>query len=234
MTILAIDTSTQWCSVALFFSKDEFVIRHEKIGNSASQLLLPWIDEIIQQEQIDWDSIDAMAVSQGPGAFTGLRLGIGVAQGLAFAKKKPLIPIPSLDGMIAFEYLTDPKFFEENKAVHAVIDARMSEVYTAKYELQGQRIQRITEIHLLASEKLILEANSQYFIHDSSHIFGNLHVPITSILREASPHALGIALCASQMNLQQPFLPRDCQPLYIRDQVALTTQERVALAAKGV
>jgi tRNA threonylcarbamoyladenosine biosynthesis protein TsaB len=101
MPILAIDTSTQWCSVAIYFPDKTYLFRHEKVGNTASQVLLHWVYDLMLEAKLTWNDIRALAVSQGPGAFTGIRLGLGVAQGLAYAQQKPLIPIPSLDGMIA-------------------------------------------------------------------------------------------------------------------------------------
>mgnify|MGYP000203088813 FL=1 len=84
MGILAIETSSHWCSVAFLFA-DRQLVRHELVSNQASQMILPWIHELIQAGGLSWDAIERIAVSNGPGAFTGIRLGVGIAQGIAYA-----------------------------------------------------------------------------------------------------------------------------------------------------
>ena len=81
MGILAIETSSHWCSVAFLFA-DRQLVRHELISNQASQMLLPWIHELMQANSLSWDAIERIAVSIGPGAFTGIRLGVGIAHGM--------------------------------------------------------------------------------------------------------------------------------------------------------
>jgi tRNA threonylcarbamoyladenosine biosynthesis protein TsaB len=229
MTILAIDTSTQWCSVAIFFSVDRFVLRHEKVGPSASQVLLPWIANMMQESQLVWQDISSLAVSQGPGAFTGIRLGIGVAQGLAYSQNKPLIPIPSIDGMIAQQFLNHPELFKNHTELYGVLDARMDELYVGKYtHSEDGRLHRLGEIQLTPLNTFYLKAAAGYFIHESPTLLSQESIEKPMFLKEASPHALGIAYMASQIEYTQNFLPKECQPLYVRDQVALTIEQRAA------
>jgi len=94
--ILAIDTSSAWCSVALSLSDTAPLVRHQKVSAGASQLLLPWIEELLRQASSELASLDAIAVGIGPGAFTGVRLGVAVVQGLATAAKLPILPVAVL------------------------------------------------------------------------------------------------------------------------------------------
>jgi len=98
MRILAIDTSTSWCSVALSFD-GQIKHRHELIGAGASQHLLPWINELLHSVSAQYQDLDTIAVGIGPGAFSGVRLSVAIAQGLAVGAKRPVIPVASLDAM---------------------------------------------------------------------------------------------------------------------------------------
>ena len=132
--ILAIDTSSAWCSVALSFGEVEPAFRHQPVAAGASQLLLPWIEEILEASKLALTDLDAIAIVIGPGAFTGVRLGVAAAQGLALAANLPVIPVVSLDA-IAMQLLSGPDFQKVQPSQFVVaVDARMDEIYWAKYQ----------------------------------------------------------------------------------------------------
>ena len=81
MRILAIETSSSWCSVALGLTQQKILQRHDDVGSTASQYLLPWVQTLLQEAQLELVDLDAIAVDIGPGAFTGVRLGVACAQG---------------------------------------------------------------------------------------------------------------------------------------------------------
>jgi tRNA threonylcarbamoyladenosine biosynthesis protein TsaB len=228
MTILAIDTSTQWCSVALCFLDGTEYVRHEKVGNKASQVLLGWVQDLMHQSTCQWSDISSVAVSQGPGGFTGIRLGMGVAQGLAFAQNKPLIPIASLDGMIAYQRMIHPELFSSHRLYHVMLDARMAQVYRASYQLASTGIlQRQGEITLLNAQEIRINSEDEFFCYEIDAYLESLGIhEQVHHLHTATPHALGIAFLATLENDDKHYLPKDCQPLYIRDQVALTISQR--------
>jgi len=227
MPILAIDTSSQWCSVAIYFADGTHLSRHEKVGNKASQVLLTWIDELMHESQITWQDLQALAVSQGPGAFTGIRLGLGVAQGLAYAQQKPLIPIPSLDGMLAYELFIKGNQTLPIQSIHAMIDARMQQVYFASYQMgQDKTIHRDSSLQLIHLNDLHFNPQDIYFAYDLEAYIQEGVIEAPKIYQVSTPHALGIAYLASFKLGLEKFLPRDCQPLYIRDQVAFSIAQR--------
>ena len=127
MKILALDSSGLVASVALAEDDNliaEYTIQYKK---THSQTLLPMLEEIRNMVELDLSTVDAIAVAAGPGSFTGLRIGSATAKGLAFAMDKPIIPVPTLEGLAYQMYGTDA-------VVCPIMDARRSQVYTGIYE----------------------------------------------------------------------------------------------------
>jgi tRNA threonylcarbamoyladenosine biosynthesis protein TsaB len=127
---LAIDASTEACSVALKFS-GKVISRYEICPQSHSLLLLPMIDEVLKEANCQLTDLDGLIFGRGPGSFTGVRIGVSVAQGLAFSANLPLVGVSTLQAMAQLAYL---KFGQTQ--VIAAIDARMSEVYNGYFELE--------------------------------------------------------------------------------------------------
>ena len=127
MKILALDSSGLTASVALTEDDNliaEYTIQYKK---THSQTLLPMLEEIRNMVELDLSTVDAIAVAAGPGSFTGLRIGSATAKGLAFAMEKPIIPVPTLEGLAYQMYGSDD-------VVCPIMDARRSQVYTGIYE----------------------------------------------------------------------------------------------------
>ena len=127
MKILALDSSGLVASVALVEDDNliaEYTIQYKK---THSQTLLPMLGEIRDMVELDMSTVDAIAVTAGPGSFTGLRIGSATAKGLAFAMEKPIIPVPTLEGLAYQMYGTDA-------VVCPIMDARRSQVYAGIYE----------------------------------------------------------------------------------------------------
>mgnify|MGYP003338139233 CR=1 FL=1 len=231
--ILAIDTSSAWCSVALSLGEVEPAFRHQPVAAGASQLLLPWIEEILQASKLSMTDLDAIAIGIGPGAFTGVRLGVAAAQGLAIAANLPVIPVVSLDA-IAMQLITTPRFQEVQPSHFVVaIDARMDEVYWARYQYkqQGDKPVRVGDIHLSNPEHLDLEG-IQYLAGSAIRAYGNRlfahhHLSVEWLDADIGVSALGILSCAvSSLSKGEHISVQELQPLYVRNKVALTTQER--------
>lgn len=142
--ILQIETATTSCSVAL--AKDGVVLGFKQVNerNLHAEVITRFIEEIIAAAGFNYPDLDAVAVSCGPGSYTGLRIGISTAKGLCFALDKPLIAIETLaamaDGVIAMEQYAA----REDLILCPMIDARRMEVYTAAFTVRGQRIKPTT------------------------------------------------------------------------------------------
>jgi tRNA threonylcarbamoyladenosine biosynthesis protein TsaB len=128
--ILALDTSTENCSVALLTDNNLYT-RSAIAPRDHTKLVLPMVDEVLKEAGLKLADIDALAFGRGPGSFTGVRIGIGIAQGLAFGADLPMIGISTLAAMAQASY-------RQHGAEQAAcaIDARMSEVYWGRYVRQ--------------------------------------------------------------------------------------------------
>ena len=137
MKILALDTTGNVSSVALI--DDEKLIGEYTINYKMthSQTIMPMIDEIVKMTELDLKDIDYIACSQGPGSFTGLRIGAATAKGLALGLNKKIVPVPTLD---ALAY----NIFETDKIICPIMDARRSQVYTALYMWNDGVLENIT------------------------------------------------------------------------------------------
>src|SRR5271163_1717151 len=129
MRVLALDAATEACSVALLISRDatlaaaEVIGRYEELGKSNSQKILGMAEALLAEAQVPWSALDGIAASVGPGAFTGVRISVAVAQGLAFGAGLPVVPVSTLEAL-ALQLM-------QEGASHALacLDARMGEVY---------------------------------------------------------------------------------------------------------
>ena len=138
--VLALDSSGLVASVAIvegngFESRllAEYTVNYKK---THSQTLLPMLDEIVQMTELELDAIDAIAVAAGPGSFTGLRIGSATAKGLGLVLEKPLVAVPTLDGLAYNLYGTE-------KVICPLMDARRDQVYTGIYEFSQGVLHRI-------------------------------------------------------------------------------------------
>lgn len=152
MKILAIESSGLVASVAVI---EEGVLLAEYTMNykkTHSQTLLPILEEITQAIELDLNSIDAIAVSKGPGSFTGLRIGSATAKGLGLALSKPIIPVPTLDALAYNLWGTD-------KIVCPLMDARRGQVYTGLYTFEHETISVILPQCAIDISEVIEEVN---------------------------------------------------------------------------
>jgi len=150
-TIIAIETATSCCSVALTYNGQ--ISERSQVGNNAhSQVVLGMVQELLAAAAISVRDLTVIAVGQGPGSFTGLRIGVGVAQGLAYGVDCPMIGVSSLDAL-ALQAPIDGQ-------VLAGIDARMGEVYWAEYCKENGGVKRLNELQVSPPEVISVSANS--------------------------------------------------------------------------
>ncbi len=152
MKILAIDSSGIVASAAVAQDDNllgEYTINHKK---THSQTLLPMIDEVVRMLELDLHTIDAIAVAAGPGSFTGLRIGCATAKGMGLALEKPLIQIPTVDGLAY-------NLAGSGVSVCPLMDARRSQVYTGLYTFQGYQMQTVIAQCAVSIEEMIEKIN---------------------------------------------------------------------------
>ena len=153
MKVLGIDSSGMVASIAVVEDMQmlgEYTINYKK---THSQTLLPMLDEVAKMIELDLADIDVIAVAAGPGSFTGLRIGSATAKGLGLALKKPLVSVPTLEG-IAFN------FCGSDKVICPMMDARRSQVYTGIYEFDGNTLKKVEDQMAVPVEEILEKLNT--------------------------------------------------------------------------
>lgn len=161
--ILNIETSGEICSVALSEDNKCLLMKESREKNSHSAKLAVLTDELLKELNINPEKLDAIAVSKGPGSYTGLRIGVSFAKGLSYALNKPLIAIDTL--LVNAQNLKLNHDFKENAFICPMIDARRMEVYTALYDNNLNEIKQ--------TQALILENHSFSDIHQNICFIGS-------------------------------------------------------------
>lgn len=169
MRILALDSSGLVATVAILEDEQmiaEYTVNYKK---THSQTLLPMLDEIVKMTEFDLTTIDAIAVAGGPGSFTGLRIGAATAKGLGLALNKPLIHVPTVDGMAYNLYGT-------TGLICPIMDARRNQVYTGLYRFENGEFQIVEKQMAIAVQELVEKLN-QYgekvtFLGDGVPVYG--------------------------------------------------------------
>ncbi len=142
MIILNIETSTSVCSVAITQDGKPILSRVNADGQNHAKLLPLFIEEILNEGKTKGLKIDAVALSQGPGSYTGLRIGTATAKGICYGLNVPLLPIDTLQVMCAAAK-DSGKQFTANSVLVPMIDARRMEVYCAQYDSEGNRLTEV-------------------------------------------------------------------------------------------
>ena len=222
MNLLALDTSTEFLSLALQVG-DKTFSHYQHAGQAASQLVLPQIQALLDSANIKLSDLDGIAFGAGPGAFTGVRVACGVAQGLGFGANLPVVGVNTL--------LALAQTSGEDKVI-ACLDARMGEIYHAAFERKnGEWIEQSPTIVCKPEAVPILEGVwngvgsgwaayggvlSAVYAQNLAQVLPNATPTAQAILQLAAPiFAAGLAKPASE-----------AAPIYIRNRVALTTLER--------
>lgn len=230
MLILGIDSSGHTASVALYADGVVLSEYSNNIGLTHSQTLLPMVAEIFSRTGHTVDELDAIAVSAGPGSFTGLRIGAATAKGLALGYDIPLLEVSTLEGLAMNVRDMDAVY------VHPIMDARRSQVYTATF-LDGQLI---GEEEAIGIEELVTKINQMpgkhFFLGDAVPVYrscleAQLSVPYRfagpgNLLQRASSVAM---LGAEQLTLGKSVSGKDFHLSYIRKPQAEREREAAGL-----
>ncbi|MEE9430989.1 MAG: tRNA (adenosine(37)-N6)-threonylcarbamoyltransferase complex dimerization subunit type 1 TsaB [Melioribacteraceae bacterium] len=180
--ILSIETSGELCSVALYFSEKKYDERNILMKHIHSEKLVPMIEELLNSNSVKTNELDWIAVSNGPGSFTGLRIGMTTAKGLAFASSLPILPVPTFDALA----LQVSSYIDSSKIFCICNNANIEEFYFAKYRIEDSKPIAIIEQSLEKKNEL------EKLTSGIENIFGNLK-QTESIKDISSPTAFHIA-----------------------------------------
>jgi tRNA threonylcarbamoyladenosine biosynthesis protein TsaB len=249
MKLLAFETATEVCSVALYLD-GEVIERHEIAPRLHAEYALPWAEELLTQAGIKRSQLDVIAISRGPGAFTGVRLAIALGQGIALALGKPMIGISTLMVIAASppplrmqgkagEGLSGRQDSSENVRILAAIDARMGEVYVGAFERNGDELIAISTEVVAAPDKVVLpddqggwHAVGTGFSAADNALQSHLGSQLISVDASVLPHAADVArLAVAAYARGEAMAPERVEPAYLRNNVALTLEEQKALRA---
>ena len=225
MNLLAIETATETCSVALTVN-GEVLERYQHAPRKHAEVLLPWVEQLMAEAGISFTSIDAIAFSQGPGSFTSLRIGIGVVQGLAWGSDRPVIPVSSLDAT------AQTAFNDGVKRALVALDARMSEVFTGAFEANSDGVMiPVTAEKVCPPEDVQLPDGSGFYGigvgFDRYDELAALSGRLAGLKPEIWPKATSvITLARHWLNSNQPLSAEQAQPVYLRDNVAKKEKDR--------
>ena len=227
-TILAIDTTTAACSAALCH-QGEVISRFRLASREHTRLLLPMVNELLEEGGIPLQQLDALAFTHGPGSFTGIRIGFGVVQGLAFGADIPVCPVSSLE-TLALTGLRQQEPAQEPCIVMPMFDARMDEVYWTQFEWRDGQLTRLYEDSLSVPEDLPVTV-SPLPIHgfgDGWDYAQRMAISPTFVNREALPDAVDVLTLAMPQIAQGHIQAvTDVQPLYLRDKVTWKKRQRL-------
>ena len=171
MRILGIESSSLVASAAIYedgITMAEYTVDFKM---THSQTLLPMIDEMVKLVGIDLNTIDAIAVAAGPGSFTGLRIGSATAKGLGLALKKPLVAVPTVEGLAY-------NLYDTQGLICPIMDARRKQVYTGIYRFEDHRLVTVEDQMAVPMEELITKLNAYQqpvtFLGDGVPVFKDM------------------------------------------------------------
>lgn len=215
MKLLAIDTATERCSVALLV--DERVIeRAMETPRGHADLVLPMVNDVLAESGLTLRQLDGLAYGRGPGAFTGVRIAVGVAQGLAYGAQLATVGISNLAAVAQ-------QFAVAGARILVCMDARMNEVYWGRFEATPDGLVRSMVDERVDRPEAVDPGDATVFAGTGFGAYPQLAAgrAAVAIHNVALPHARDIArLAAAELRAGRGQPPERAQPVYLRDQVA--------------
>ncbi len=234
MRILAVDAATEACSVALL-QDGRLALRSVESGRGSASQILGMAEALLAEAQLSLSMLDGIAASIGPGSFTGVRVSVAVAQGLAFGAGLRVAPVTTLEAL-ALQALTESAALGDSARAIACLDARMGEVYWGCFAADSDRGVIECGALLVGSPDSVKPSSGGRHVGIGRGFFAYpqlADIPGLQLDRahsQALPSAREIArLGALRLAAGGGLDPADLEPLYLRDKVAFTEAER----AKG-
>ena len=227
MNLLAIDTANEYLSLGVSNSKQEFFYC-EKIGNRQSEHIIPQIKQILDNAQLELKDIELIAYNQGPGSFTGLRIGLSVALGLAYSIQCPLLPVPMFT-------LYSSTVTQHKPNLIVTLDARLGQIYVAAFNQASLAF--LIEPQLVNPEDLALLVSQNTNLAPENSIItgGGMIVYKNKIARELYDNyeyfeqnypSTQQMLTAAKSGILTPCSVFDADLLYVRNKVAMNIDEQ--------
>jgi tRNA threonylcarbamoyladenosine biosynthesis protein TsaB len=225
MRILAVDSSTDWLSIAVGDGA-RWHARSERAGIATSERVLPLVAELLHEARASLRDLDGIAFGAGPGAFTGVRIACGIAQGLALGAGLPVLGISSLLALAHAEWRA-----RGSQAVLACLDARMREVYVAAYRRVADGWTVVQAPAVCKPAEVVVPSGTWHGCGDGFAAYPELaaRLSLASVTSDGTPSATAIGeLALPRFAAGEGVPPAQAEPLYVRHRVALTTVEREA------
>lgn len=221
MNILALDTCTESCSAALLYEGKLFN-RVEMTQRGHSELILGMMDTLFKQAQTTISSVNVLAFGRGPGSFTGVRVGVGVAQGIAFARDIPVVAISSLAAVAQ-----DAADKLQIEFIAVAMDARMGEIYCASYRVVEGMVQLVDqervcppEDFLPASDQMWCGVGTGWGVYNEI-LRSNFGEKLEQVSIEHYPQSANIIKLAQvEIDAGQLLAAEQAMPVYLRNNVA--------------
>ncbi len=246
MKILAIETATDACSAALLLDNNEIIERFEIAPREHTKRILPMMDSVLEEGGLGLADLDAIAFSRGPGAFTGLRIAAGIAQGVALSHDLPVAPVSTLSALalLAVEMHQVVEGDWQDDVIIAALDARMGEIYWGTFIYQDDTIKSIAKERVTKPEELsAMVAKNLKIMDDDVRIFAigsgwdayqdvifnerdnekdyKANLERITHMKSAHPRAEHIAELAMDIVIEgKTVSAEEAQPIYIRNNVA--------------
>lgn len=224
--LLALDTSSNTCSVALLWEGELFFC-HELTPRGHMQRLLPMVDQVLLQAGAQLSQLEAIAFGAGPGSFTGLRVASGIVQGLAFGADIPIIPVSSLAILAQGFKRIHPNF---NGVLGVAVDARMNEVYAGRFCLGEAMARSLDNEQVLAPQRALVDLFDKVDgACGSGWLIAGLaeHLPAVS-LTDIEPDARDLLTLARGL-LKTSLSADKAIPVYLRDSITWQKRPRIRI-----
>lgn len=215
--IIALDTATDACSVALHCDAGKFD-RFEIAPRQHTHLLLPMVEAVLAEAQLRVKDLDLVAFGRGPGSFAGIRIATGAAQGLALAYETPVVGVSTLESM-AWRALEEAPGAEY---ILAALDARMDEVYWCCYQVVDGDLKPLHEERVSAPADVALAVEGKWTLAGSGAVYlaslPKIEVSVVRCLPEIYPVArIMVQLAEREFNAGRALAPEEAQPVYLRE-----------------
>lgn len=213
MLLLGLDSSAKAASCAVYDASEKNIVAYGGVNVKIthSETLLPLAENILKAAKLTLSDIDAFAVTNGPGSFTGVRISVSAVKGMAFALDKPVYAVSALQSL-AYNLQGQSC---SNKIICAVMDARRGQFYNALFEIKGGKITRLVSDRAIGIKELEAEL-AQYkkeeiiIIGDGAELIKNYtHAPIAAL------HQNAVSVCLAALE-EIPVTAKEIMPLYLR------------------